>query len=1270
MKSHKHKHIFSNLKQKHFSLAKFVLVICFLASIHQANGATYNAATEAEFDIAYAKSDNGDIINIISNIVITSPKTITISVTINGNGNIISVLKPGIDDNGLPVADASDYRVFFITGTPTVTINNLTIKGGSWYNVFVQQLCTLKLNSCIISNSRGGGIANYGTVYLNKSLIRRNLSNYEGGGFQNGENATMYIENSCISENIEISGNGLGGGGGGSNRGKLYINNSSISNNRCCTYGAGLKNSGSGVIYIVNSSVTGNVTYQAWVAKGGGIGNSGGNVYAVNTLFAHNYHILSGTQGNTSTFELDDIEANIAKYPYPSWYQQKIFLYYCIYHADLPSGTNSVVGNVQYAGLKDGTNNTIFSGGLLTKMTDHIGQDISTTMLYRPYLYNYNGTVAPTLKSNNFLLSNKGTQTRFANNNNVNPVVAYYNKTTSLWVNLIGVGVAANFVGTDQVNATRSNPPNVGAIESATGNLFKVSAQNNELGTVTGQTSEGDLYTSGATISFTATPNSSLGFVCWDYVTGGTGIASTTNPYTFSVTKDVVLVPVYNTLSVSTNTLSLEGNANSNSLDINSSTTWTASSNQTWLSLSDNSGNGNLKLNFIATANPKITSRSAIVKISAHGFTDKTITVTQAAGDPVMSISAATVSVDKIENSIGSIELTNNVSWTATANQTWLKFKSYGYGSATLNFITLSDNPGVIARQAIVTIKANGVSDKIITVTQAGADATLSTSASTADLAKTANSSATIKVTSNTAWTAKADQSWLSVTLNGTGNQVLTIAALTANPSLLTRSAIITLKASGATDQTITVVQAAGDASLEISSNTASINKNINSVASIDVTCNTVWTATSNQSWLKVSPGATGDAAITLTANTANPSVSIRTAIVTIKAEGLANKTITVNQQVGDPILSASNASVNIANTKYSTANKTVTSNTTWSATTTEDWLSVESDITGNHALVLTANSDNPTLTTRNAIVTLKALGTADIVFTVIQEASLPTLSVPNNTVNIDPNANNTASVNISSNSVWTASSNQSWLTVSSYSSNNSAITLTAANTTETRQAVVTISVAGISDRRINVIQSSPTSQNKYQMNMTVTAIVTVNDNELATTNTQMSTYIDDECRGSAKLQYVAASKRYMAFIMVWGNKEDMYKTITFKSLDLTNNEEHTAINGSLSFMPETIAGSAVNPYAIRFFRMITSIDNENVENVSIYPNPVNDVLHINCQPGDIQEIQITDATGRNLIGYTKMNTNYINTSHLIKGVYFLHLKCNGSISVHKIVKQ
>jgi len=551
------------IQQLKYALAAFLLII-FSSGAY---AVTIPAATEAAFDAALSSYVAGDIISLTNNIVVTSEKIISKSITINGNGYTMSVPNPGLDDMGrFNSVTPSAFRVFTVSTSYTVTMNNLTIKGGLVNGDFggaIYVYGTLHLNSCVVSNSRAvytdtnyggaGGIYNTlgGIVYLNNSLINRNAALY-GGGFMN--KGTMYIENSTFSENRSTFTGG--GGGAGENKGTIYMNNSTLSNNQSTEIGGGINNNG-GIIYVTNSSFTGNVAYGTY--SGGGIGNNGGSVYAINTLFAHNYHRTGGSVSSPTVYILDDIVANVS--------QSNVALYYCIFHATLPSGTNSVIGNTQYTGLQDGSNNTIFSGGASAKITDGTGTEIGTASVYRPFLYNNAGLVAPTIKISSYLLdvAHKGTQTRFENNNNVSPAVAYYNKTSSIWVNLTGTSTSGQLISVDQISAARANPPVVGAIETATvENLYFLRVNSATNGTVNGGTFYGDPYKSGTQVTITALPYNGYHFVEWDYVggIGGTGIASTSNPYTVTMNKDITIVPVYAVNGSSSYQITYVGNNN------------------------------------------------------------------------------------------------------------------------------------------------------------------------------------------------------------------------------------------------------------------------------------------------------------------------------------------------------------------------------------------------------------------------------------------------------------------------------------------------------------------------------------------------------------------------------------------------------------------------------------------------------------------------------------------------------------------------------------
>ena len=145
---------------------------------------------------------------------------------------------------------------------------------------------------------------------------------------------------------------------------------------------------------------------------------------------------------------------------------------------------------------------------------------------------------------------------------------------------------------------------------------------------------------------------------------------------------------------------------------------------------------------------------------------------------------------------------------------------------------------------------------------------------------------------------------------------------------------------------------------------------------------------------------------------------------------------------------------------------------------------------------------------------------------------------------------------------------------------------------------------------------------NKYQMSMTVTAVASVNDIEVANDNMQVGVFIGDECRGSATLKYVDVYKRYMAFLMVWGNTDDINSKITFRSYDPVNSQEMISVE-SMSFIPDNIVGSTISPYKIDYMTSATS-DLE-MNKFKIYPNPVNDIIRFDSDHTSIEQIEIID---------------------------------------------
>ncbi|MBK6283948.1 MAG: hypothetical protein IPF54_16010 [Draconibacterium sp.] len=117
-----------------------------------------------------------------------------------------------------------------------------------------------------------------------------------------------------------------------------------------------------------------------------------------------------------------------------------------------------------------------------------------------------------------------------------------------------------------------------------------------------------------------------------------------------------------------------------------------------------------------------------------------------------------------------------------------------------------------------ITIKVNNVYDMVGNPLINGSSSStltvilnLALSTSAMDIAAPANSTNTFSITSNLSWEIASDQTWLiPSSTSGSGNSTITLTA-TANNTGLTRSAIVTISATGVENQTIVVTQLGND---------------------------------------------------------------------------------------------------------------------------------------------------------------------------------------------------------------------------------------------------------------------------------------------------------------------------------------------------------------------------------------------------------------------------------------------------------------------------
>lgn len=536
--------MFRRLRKVTAIVSFFILILGLSPLFIAVAAASHDVASYSDFVTALAVAADGDTINVTKDITVTAALTIDKAITVNGGGFTVTVPVPGLDSSGIYNAAPSNFRVFDtnVSGK-TIVISDMSIKGGrvaaSGAGILNYDGTTLKLNGVSISNSRGsdsyggGGLVNPtgGVVFLNNCNISRNAARF-GGGFLNG--GTMFVESSTFSENRSTGFDG--GGGAGENQSLLYINNSTFANNKSTELGGAINNV-LGTTYATNSTFTGNVAYGTFA--GGAIANNGGTATVMNSIFAYNYK-NTGTP-SAPVYALSDIfkyDGNAAT------------AYYSIFQTSDVTSVVSDPSNISYTGLADGSDNSIFTGGINAKILGPTGVELGANTVFQPFLVKASADSTPTvpLKASSPALAT-GTQTGFTNGDGT-PIVGYYNGST--WVDKVGAGSSGHEVTVDQNGVTRAATPAVGSVEATVSgiDMLKVVAPTDGGGSVSGGTVYGDTYVSGSVITLTAIADDGYKFDSWSDISDGSGTTvSISNPYTVTLTDNLIIAPIFNVMA-------------------------------------------------------------------------------------------------------------------------------------------------------------------------------------------------------------------------------------------------------------------------------------------------------------------------------------------------------------------------------------------------------------------------------------------------------------------------------------------------------------------------------------------------------------------------------------------------------------------------------------------------------------------------------------------------------------------------------------------------
>jgi hypothetical protein len=219
----------------------------------------------------------------------------------------------------------------------------------------------------------------------------------------------------------------------------------------------------------------------------------------------------------------------------------------------------------------------------------------------------------------------------------------------------------------------------------------------------------------------------------------------------------------------------------------------------------------------------------------------------ESAVTPSLSVDKTAIAVNQTGGTYD-LAVTANVTWTGTASETFVTLSpTSGNGNATVN-VTVGANNNPTQRTAIITVSADGVEPKTVTVTQPGTTPSLTVAPATLNFPAGGGEGQAAQVIANVAWTTTSTDSWLTVSpASGTATADLTV---TAGPNGGTvRSATVTFSATGLPDQTIAVTQ--DGVSLTVSSQAVTIDANgtrrtnaSDNADTLTVTANIPWAVT------------------------------------------------------------------------------------------------------------------------------------------------------------------------------------------------------------------------------------------------------------------------------------------------------------------------------------------------------------------------------------------------------------------------------------------
>jgi hypothetical protein len=230
---------------------------------------------------------------------------------------------------------------------------------------------------------------------------------------------------------------------------------------------------------------------------------------------------------------------------------------------------------------------------------------------------------------------------------------------------------------------------------------------------------------------------------------------------------------------------------------------WTISASEPWLKTEKVNGDS---VKVTAAANRGKSGRTALLTISMKGRTSF-VTVNQASAKPKLDAIEKNLKIGEKAGDIVSFDIKSNTAWKVFSTANWVTISDEaGILNKTI-IITATPNTRVESRKLSLILSAPGVSGDTILLTQLAGLPTLNIMQQTVSLRAAAGSTGNITVMSNTNFSVKCSETWLTASISGNNNFRQVVVTAQENSSLSDRSAKVIVTVEGLPPRIVEVIQ-------------------------------------------------------------------------------------------------------------------------------------------------------------------------------------------------------------------------------------------------------------------------------------------------------------------------------------------------------------------------------------------------------------------------------------------------------------------------------